>query len=241
MLNGGGSMQYFTKEELRKYNGNNDMPSYVAFNGSVYDVSSSALWKNGGHFKKHFAGSDMTSAIAGAPHSEDVLSRYPKIGELVISDTADKNRQLSKEHLTVWYSKYHPHPLIIHFPIALHYFSAFADILFLKYLSSEYEAAVFLSFVVATVMGLLALVTGVFSWWINYNFTKSRPFMIKLVGAFFTLFAGLVPIVQKLTDPNIPFSKSIEGYIYHSIIFATVISVTIVGYYGGKITWGGRQ
>jgi hypothetical protein len=93
----------------------------------------------------------------------------------------------------------------------------------------------------ATVMGIFALFAGVFSWWVNYNLVKSKPFMIKLSGALFTLLVGLVPIVQMFSNSNIPFEKGLDGFIYHSVIFLTVISVTIVGYYGGKITWGARQ
>ncbi|HEX5330112.1 MAG TPA: 2-oxoacid:acceptor oxidoreductase subunit alpha, partial [Sulfuricurvum sp.] len=103
--------------------------------------------------------------------------------------------------------------------------------------SAKYEAAVFLSFLIATVMGILALITGVFSWWINYDFSMSRAFVIKLIGALFTLVVGLIPIVQKMMNPDVPFSMGLDGIIYHAVIFITVISITIVGYYGGKITW----
>ncbi len=130
--------------------------------------------------------------------------------------------------------------MIIHFPIALHYFSAAADVLFLANPSKEYEAAVFLSFLIATVMGFVALITGVFSWWINYDFSMSRAFVIKLIGALFTLTVGLVPLLQKFTNPDVPFSTGLDGITYHAIIFITVISITIVGYYGGKITWGAK-
>lgn len=127
--------------------------------------------------------------------------------------------------------------MVIHFPIALHYFSAFADILFLANPSREYDTAVFLSFLIATVMGFLALITGIFSWWINYDFSTSRAFVIKLIGALFTLIIGLIPIFQKLQNPNVAYSTQIDGITYHAVIFITVISITIVGYYGGKITW----
>lgn len=236
-------MQQFTEEELRKYNGHDGMPAYVAFMGNVYDVTTSNLWENGEHFKKHFAGNDLTEAMSKAPHSEEVFENYPLIGTLTLPPqaVADNEEMTQKERYKEWYAKYHPHPMLVHFPIALHYFSAFTDILFLAHPSSEYEAAVFISFVIATVMGFVALTAGVFSWWINYDFMTSKPFVIKLTGALFTLIVGLVPLAQKLLNSDVPFNRGIEGFIYHSIIFLTVISVTVVAYYGGKITWGGRQ
>lgn len=233
------SMQQFNEIELREYNGQEGKPAYIAYKGRVYDVTSSKLWKNGSHFKKHFAGSDLTSELANAPHSDEVFENFPCVGEFVaISHTADETK---KERYRKWYAAYHPHPMIIHFPIALHYFSAGADVLFLANPSPEYEAAVFLSLLIATIMGFVALITGIFSWWVNYDFSKSKAFVIKLIGAIFTLVVGLIPISQKIMNPDVPFSQGIDGFIYHSIIFITVISITIVAYYGGKITWGTRQ
>lgn len=233
----------FTEEELKKYNGNNEQAAYVAFKGKVYDVSSSKFWKNGTHFKKHFAGHDLTAELADAPHGDEVFQTCPQIGVLIASPnegTFNEN-ETKKEHYRLWYLKYHPHPAFVHFPIALHYFSGFADILFLAHSSSAYETAVFLSFLIATVMGFFALITGVFSWWINYDFSTSKPFVIKLIGALFTLIIGLIPLSQKLLNPDVPFSTGADGITYHAIIFITVISITIVGYYGGKITWRAKE
>jgi predicted heme/steroid binding protein len=42
-------MREFTKEELRQYNGKNGSAAFVAYNGIVYDVSDSFLWRNGDH------------------------------------------------------------------------------------------------------------------------------------------------------------------------------------------------
>lgn len=236
-------MQQFTEEELRKYTGNDGMPAYVAFKGKVYDVSSSKLWKNGSHFKKHFAGYDLTDKMADAPHSDEVFEHFDPIGLLTIAvEKLDNNeKEVTKEQYKQWYTKYHPHAILVHFPIALHYFSAFVDILFLVNPSVEYEAAVFLSFLIATVMGFIALIAGVFSWWINYNFVTSKPFVIKLIGALFTLVVGLSPLIQKFLNADVPFSHGMDGLMYHGVIFITVISVTIVAYYGGKITWGAKK
>lgn len=231
-------MQQLSEEELRGYNGRDGMPAYIAYNGKVYDVTSSKFWKEGTHFKKHFAGRDLSAEMANAPHSDEVFEHYPCVGVFIPSPTITTIDK--KERYRQWYVKYHPHPAAVHFPIALHYFSAFADGLFLANPSTEYEAAVFLSFLIATVMGFFALVSGVFSWWINYNFSAAKPFLIKLIGALFTLIIGVIPLIQKVLNPDVPFSTGIDGIVYHSIIFITVISITIVGYYGGKITWGAR-
>ena len=41
--------QTFTRDELRKYNGQNGAAAYIAIDGIVYDVTHSPAWKNGIH------------------------------------------------------------------------------------------------------------------------------------------------------------------------------------------------
>ena len=75
-------MQEFDIAELEKYDGKEGRPIYIAYQGKVYDVSNSKLWKSGLHMKRHHAGGDLTIDIQGAPHAPDVLERYPQIGTL---------------------------------------------------------------------------------------------------------------------------------------------------------------
>ena len=39
----------FTYQELQQYNGKNGNPAYIAYKGTVYDVTGSDLWKDGRH------------------------------------------------------------------------------------------------------------------------------------------------------------------------------------------------
>jgi len=71
----------FTFEELAKYNGKNGKATYVAYQGIVYDVSKSDLWKNGDH-KGHSAGKDLTEEISKAAHGPGVLTGFPVVGAL---------------------------------------------------------------------------------------------------------------------------------------------------------------
>ena len=76
-------MKKLNKEELSKYNGKNGAPAYIAYQGKIYDVSESFLWKNGKHQVFHQAGEDLTEALKDAPHGTDMLERVPLIGILV--------------------------------------------------------------------------------------------------------------------------------------------------------------
>jgi predicted heme/steroid binding protein len=74
-------MRLFTREELSKYDGSGGNPSYIAYEGKVYDVSSAPNWIDGSHFE-HYAADDLTGAINDAPHGDDVMDAFPIIGEL---------------------------------------------------------------------------------------------------------------------------------------------------------------
>ncbi|MFT8364144.1 MAG: cytochrome b5 domain-containing protein [Sporolactobacillus sp.] len=71
----------FTLAELKKYNGQNGAPAYVAVSGKVYDVTHAPDWHNGYHHGVQ-AGQDLTQAIERAPHGTSVLSQLKVVGYL---------------------------------------------------------------------------------------------------------------------------------------------------------------
>jgi predicted heme/steroid binding protein len=73
----------FTSKELEEYNGKNGKPAYIAYQGKVYDVSQSDLWRGGEHMGLHETGKDLTDELELAPHREEVLDRAKLVGKLV--------------------------------------------------------------------------------------------------------------------------------------------------------------
>jgi predicted heme/steroid binding protein len=76
-------MKYISRKDLHRYNGENGMPTYMAYQGKVYDVSQSWHWKDGRHQVLHRAGEDLTDEMRDAPHNDDLLERVPVIGVLI--------------------------------------------------------------------------------------------------------------------------------------------------------------
>lgn len=70
-----------TLTELKKYNGQNGKPAYIAVEGIIYDVTNVSHWKNGTHNGQN-AGRDLTEALQGAPHGEDVLKDLGIVGKV---------------------------------------------------------------------------------------------------------------------------------------------------------------
>lgn len=232
-----------TLEELKQYDGQNGEKAYIAYKGKVYDVTESPLWKNGIHQNMHRAGQDLTEVLKNAPHGEEVFARFEVVGTLdqgQRQDKSDKHIEKSFDWVA-WYRKYHPHPMLVHFPIALHLFAAGADLIFLFHPTAAFAAAVFYTFFVATVMGAVAMLPGLLSWKINYNLTLAPVFIIKITVSLLTLILGIIGIFVYLNDPEMVYGTSFESMLYHGIVLLTGLAVIILGYYGGKITWPDRE
>ena len=75
-----------TPEELSRFDGSEKRPAYVAYKGKIYDVTSSKLWVEGNHVRKHLAGNDLTEALKTAPHGEEKIFQMPQVGELISSE-----------------------------------------------------------------------------------------------------------------------------------------------------------
>ncbi len=78
-----GEHRKFTCKELEEYNGKNGKPAYIAYQGKVYGISQSDLWRGGEHMGMHLAGKDLTEEVELASHREEVFEKVKLVGEFV--------------------------------------------------------------------------------------------------------------------------------------------------------------
>ena len=75
-----------TLEELAQYDGRDGRRGIIAYEGYLYEVTNSSRWPNGQHVGAPgiTAGNDLTDALNNnVRHGAEVLSRVPRVGELV--------------------------------------------------------------------------------------------------------------------------------------------------------------
>lgn len=76
------NLQEYTISQLALRNGHDREEIWCAYQGLIYDVSTSRLWRNGKHYE-HWAGQDLTKELEDAPHNENVFDKFEPIGKLV--------------------------------------------------------------------------------------------------------------------------------------------------------------
>ncbi|PIB37519.1 cytochrome b5 [Reichenbachiella sp. 5M10] len=74
-------MKPYTKQQLALRNGQDREEIWVAYQGDIYDVSASRMWRDGKHYE-HWAGQDLTEELAEAPHTAKVFDKFTIIGRL---------------------------------------------------------------------------------------------------------------------------------------------------------------
>lgn len=72
-------LPFFSSAKLALRNGQDRPEIWVAYQGVIYDVSESRLWRKGSHYG-HWAGQDLTEELKDAPHSDSVFSKFEKVG-----------------------------------------------------------------------------------------------------------------------------------------------------------------
>ena len=72
----------FSIKDIEQFDGKDGRPAYIAYNGSVYDVTDSMFWVDGNHLESHPAGINLTSELENAPHGPEVFEVIQKVGIL---------------------------------------------------------------------------------------------------------------------------------------------------------------
>ncbi|MEM7102307.1 MAG: cytochrome b5 domain-containing protein [Bacteroidota bacterium] len=71
----------YSRSQLALRNGQDRPEIWISFNGIIYDVTQSRLWRDGKHYE-HWAGQDLTEELKDAPHTTAVFERFDAVGKL---------------------------------------------------------------------------------------------------------------------------------------------------------------
>ena len=231
-------MKEFKPEELAQFNGKDGQPVYVAHQGKVYDVSDSKMWKGGLHMKRHHAGNDFTTDIKGAPHGTEVLEKYTQVGVLKV-ETFEREipGPLSWLLERVPMLRRHPHPMTVHFPIVFMFSVTIFNILYLITGVKAFELTALHCLGAGILFTLVAIITGFYTWWLNYMAKPTRPVNIKRCLSILMFILAIVAFIWRMMVPDILDTLRLASVIYFLLVLSFLPLVTIIGWFGAQLTF----
>lgn len=233
----------FDKQSLTENDGQEGRSTYVARDGVVYDVSDSKLWKDGQHMKRHQAGQDLSAEFSAAPHGPEVLERFPRIGTL---EGAIPAITTEFQQIPLWLGgllkQYpllarHPHPAMVHFPIAFLFAVPIFSLLALLTGHGSFEATAFHCLGGAILITPLTIGSGFFTWWLNYESQLIHQIRIKIIGSVLLMAEIIVLFVWRYMEPEIVFTPGIPRLIYLLLLLSLFPLVGIIGWNGAALTF----
>jgi predicted heme/steroid binding protein/uncharacterized membrane protein len=232
-------MKEFEADAIEEFNGKDGKPVYIAHGGKVYDVTGSKMWKGGVHMNRHHAGKDLTTDIQAAPHDPSVLERYPQVGILKAKEvpTRELPASLSRLLARAPFLRRHPHPMTIHFPIAFTFATLIFNILYLLFGIRAFEVTALNCLGAAVFFTPVAIATGFYTWWLNYQAKRIRPVMLKQRLSLLLLAVEIIVFIWRLEDPSVLDSFGWKSFIYFLLILFMFLVVFVIGWFGASLTF----
>ena len=232
-------MKEFTLEEIKKSNGKEGSAALVVYKGKVIDVSASNLWKSGLHMNRHNAGNDLSSDILAAPHTPEVLDRYPQVG--ILKEAKGEERQipamLSQLLKQFPFLKRHPHPMTVHFPIVYAFTVVLFTVLYLITGVRGFEITALHCLGAGILFTPVAIITGYFTWWLNYYAKPLKPVRIKIPLAFTIWIISVILFIWRIAVPDILHTPGPAHMIFLLLVFSLIPIITIIGWFGATMTF----
>lgn len=224
-----------SEEELQQHDGQQGRPAYVAYQGKVYDVSASKLWRQGTHVRRHHAGNDLSDSLEAAPHGEEVFEQVPLVGHLA---EAEKTAVREAPPLIDWLLNQHPHPLAVHFPVAFVTGAAIFLALYLITKTASLERCAYGMVWSGVGMAPITALTGATSWWYNYQGKLTGKFKGKISLSTTLMVLGGIALGLRTANPDALVQGDPVGWVYLGLVALMLVAVGGLGWIGGKIAWG---
>jgi len=232
-------MKEFDAKDLAEYDGKNGKPAYVAYQGKVFDVSKSKLWKGGFHMNRHAAGKELTMDIQAAPHTPEVLEKLPLVGTVKAEPALGPQLPAAVSRLLNHFPilRRHPHPMVVHFPIVFTFSATVFNLLYLITGIKPFEVTALHCLAGGILFTPIAMVTGWFTWWLNYLAKPMQSVTIKTYLSFSLLALQAVAFSWRVFVPDVLDSLGVGSIVYVFILISFIPVVSVTGWYGATLTF----
>jgi predicted heme/steroid binding protein/uncharacterized membrane protein len=229
----------FDSQDLSQFDGQSGKPIYVAYDGKVFNLSNSPLWREGVHIGMHQAGLDLTKELQAAPHGPEKLDEFPVEGLLKTEKVPEPSMPevLSRLLKRFPFLQRHPHPMLVHFPIVFMSSTFVFAVLFFFTGKSSFEHTAFHCLAGGVLFLPPAIATGFFSWWLNFQARPLKIITLKIWLSVILLILGSAALLMRLMQPDILTPLREISLIYLALVLCFPPLVMATGWYGAKLTF----
>ena len=193
--------------------------------------------------RRHHAGADLTVDIKAAPHSTEVLERYPQVG--IIKEEKEEARAGETEPRSMILQllkrfpmlRRHPHPMTVHFPIVFMFSTTCFNLLYLITGNTSFELCGFYCLGAGVLFIPVVILTGLLSWWLNYLARPIRPVLIKIGVSLVLFLLALIAFTWRMAVPDILKTCQAGWAAYLLLILSLAPLVAVIGWFGAQLTF----
>jgi len=190
--------------------------------------------------KRHKAGNDLSAEIHAAPHGSEVIKGTPQVG--VLKSSKNPMDEDIPDFLLALFEKIpmlrrHPHPMMVHYPIA---FVITVPVFMTLYLItgwSSLETTAFHLLVLSMLSTPVAMLTGLYAWWVNYGRMPSFNIKVKISTSTVLLLLLAAATTWRLIAPDVMVLSGGNGTLFYLLCLSFLPPVIVLGWFGAKMTF----
>jgi uncharacterized membrane protein len=127
--------------------------------------------------------------------------------------------------------------MTVHFPIVFFLSVVFFNFLYLLTGIDSFEDTAFHCLIGGLLFMPVAMLTGLFTWWLNYLARPIRAVTLKMILSAILLIAATGALLWRIFEPGILETQGIARIIYLILILSFVPLVSSIGSLGATLTF----
>ena len=131
----------------------------------------------------------------------------------------------------------HPHPMTVHFPIVFMFSTTIFNLLYVITDAKSFELTAFHCLGAGILFIPVAIITGFYTWWLNYMAKPTRAVNIKRFVSILMFVVAVIAFVWRLLSPDILAGWGLWSVIYLVLVLSFFPLVTVIGWFGAQLTF----
>jgi uncharacterized membrane protein len=127
--------------------------------------------------------------------------------------------------------------MLVHFPIVFMFSPTLFNLLYLITGMKAFEVTALHCLGGGILFTPLAILTGSFTWWLNYLAKPMRAVTIKISFSILLMAVSIGAFIWRIWDPGILVSFTGRSILYLLLILFLIPIVTVIGWFGATLTF----